>query len=609
MWLPSIAIVILLAAAPLFGHAISLSNGEATLRGEHLDFVLTMPMYEAAHTPNPDQAFLDHFRFSSRGQAARMTQKSCHADSAKSVYLCAAEYVFAAPVDRLDVECTLFQVTVPNHVHLLKAEYAGKRDQAVFDYSFTQATLRFRPPTMFETAVQQGFEGMMRAVGGPLQLLFLAALVLAARNRRELLLLGGMFLAGEIAATLLAGVYGWQLPVRFVEAAMALSIAYLAVEILFRPEAGGRALIAGVLGGFHGLSLYLVLAGTGFRPAYVLEGAALGEIAILGAFGAAFWMLRQRWVLTRAIQSAAGLLLVFGMAWFFLRMKNRYPSHTLFDLAGGPILWSTPMSSIRPYSGLVLVSVFAGMATAAAFVVLRTLSTPAVQAAQSTTPNVPLGRYSKPSAFGTLITSTSSASPDVKLGAAQVAQIAGKSLVTVIGYDAAENPIAQGPGYVYASSGLIITSYGAIRGASSVVVETAAGQELNVIALMGYNIGRDLAALAVLEGNLPALETGPGEIIQEGETVYAVGTALTIGPRRAVAGTDLIQTNAMVNSGTPVLNEHGRVIGIARRDATILPSHYIPDLLAERRVLSFEQLRQEVQNSQNSLPMVPQSHP
>ena len=83
-------------------------------------------------------------------------------------------------MDRLDVDCTLYEVTVPNHVHLMHAENAGKHDQAVFDYSFTQTSLRFRPPTVFEVAVQQGFEGMLRAVAGPVQLLFLAALVLAA---------------------------------------------------------------------------------------------------------------------------------------------------------------------------------------------------------------------------------------------------------------------------------------------------------------------------------------------------------------------------------------------------------------------------------------------
>lgn len=310
------------SGALLHAHVISMSNGEATVRGDHLDFVLSMPMYEAAHTPHPETTLLEHIRFLSRGETGRLIQKSCHEEPANGMYICAAEYSFPRAIEHLDVECTLYQVTVPNHVHLLRAQNGEKHDQAIFDYSFTQTTLRFRPPTRFEIAVQQGFEGMLRAVAGPVQLLFLAALVLAARGRRELALLAFMFLAGEAGTALLAGVLHWQPPVRFVEAAMALSIAYLSVEIIFLPEAGMRWLIAGILGGFHGLSLYLVLAGSGFRPAYVLGGAAISELSVIAVLGFGVWMLQRRWTITRLVQSSAALLLVFGMTWFFVRLRS-----------------------------------------------------------------------------------------------------------------------------------------------------------------------------------------------------------------------------------------------------------------------------------------------
>jgi hypothetical protein len=296
-----------------------MSNGEVTLHGDHLDFVLNMPMYEVAHTPHPETTLLDHIRFSNHGEAARVIRQSCHEEAASGVYVCAAEYTFSHAVDGLDVECTLYQATVPNHVHLLRAENAGKHDQAVFDYSFTQAALRFHPPTPFEMAVQQGFEGMLRAVAGPVQLLFLAALVLAGRGRRELLLLTVMFLAGEVVTALAAGALHWRPPVRFVEAAMALSIAYLAVEILLLPEAGLRWLIAGILGGFQGLSLYLVLSGSGFYPSYVLGGAAISQLTVIGTLAFCVWMLERRWELTRLVRSSAALLLVFGMTWFLWR--------------------------------------------------------------------------------------------------------------------------------------------------------------------------------------------------------------------------------------------------------------------------------------------------
>ena len=103
---------------------------------------------------------------------------------------------------------------------------------------------------------------------------------------------------------------------------MALSIAYLSVEILFLPEAGLRWLIAGILGGFHGLSLYLVLAGSGFRPSYVLGGAAISELTVIGILAAGMWMLERNWSISRLVRSSAALLLVFGMTWFFLRVRT-----------------------------------------------------------------------------------------------------------------------------------------------------------------------------------------------------------------------------------------------------------------------------------------------
>lgn len=302
-----------------------MSNGELTVRGDRLDFVLTLPLYEAPHAADPGQTLLDHLRFSIRGKTVRLQEKSCHEDAAQAKYVCVVEYALPQAVTAdgpfVDVDCTLYQVTVPNHVHLLRAENAGKHDQAVFDYSFTRATLRFRPPTPLEIAVQQSFEGVHRAIAGPLQLLFLAALVLAARTRRELLLLTGMFLLGEIAATLIAGQIPWQPQIRFVEAAMALSVAYLAVEILFLPEAGMRWLIAGALGSFHGLSLYLVLASSEFRAAYVLGGAILAEVAVIGLFGLAFWSLRSRWAVGGLVRVCATALLIFGLGWFVLRLR------------------------------------------------------------------------------------------------------------------------------------------------------------------------------------------------------------------------------------------------------------------------------------------------
>jgi hypothetical protein len=309
-----------LLACPAFAHVMSMSSGDLAIQGTHAHFEFRLPLYELSHVRDPEQSLFAHIRFASGGRPARLLSRACREEPPS--YVCAGDYEFAAPVDSLDVECTFYAVTVPNHVHLLRVENGGKRDQGIFDISFPRATLRFRPPTAAETAATQMGAGFLRALGGFVQVLFLAALVLAARSRRELLLLAAMFVAGQAASTLLVPLTRWQPPPRFVEAAAALTIAYLAVEILVLPRAGMRWLIVAVLGGFHGLYFELFLRTSGYRPLYVLAGAAFAEILLIALFGLLFSRIGRLAAALKPVPVSASLLFVFGMAWFLLRLKN-----------------------------------------------------------------------------------------------------------------------------------------------------------------------------------------------------------------------------------------------------------------------------------------------
>lgn len=312
------ACVLLAAAATLHAHVVSMSSGDIRITGTHAHYELRMPLYEIAHVRAPERELVAHIRFG----GATLVSSACHSDPAHDAYLCSADYTFASPIEKLDVDCTFPAITVPNHVHMLRAELDGKQDQAIFDSAFPRATLLFRPPTAVEIAVTQSAAGFARALGGAVPVLLLAALVLAARGPRELSAIAGMFVAGECAAAGVTARMLWQPAPRFVESAMALALAYLAVEILLFPDAGARWAIAGLLGGFQGLYFDLFIVNTGYRPEFVLAGAVAAQVSVLTVLALVLSRIGRLAKALQPVKVAAAGLLVFGMAWFFLRLRG-----------------------------------------------------------------------------------------------------------------------------------------------------------------------------------------------------------------------------------------------------------------------------------------------
>ena len=306
-------------AVPLAAHMVSMSSGEIRVEGNRAHYELRMPSYELVHVRDPERTLLEHVRFRSGGAWAKVSNTRCHPE--QDNYICEADYEFPSEVEGLTVECTLAAVTVPNHIHLLHAYRGDKTDQAVFDVSFTTADLRFRPPSAFETAVREFAAGFLRAAGGLAPLLFLASLVLAARSRRELFVLTGSFLAAEALACALVPHTSLSFSPRFVEAAAALTIAYLAFEIVVLPNSGMRWLVVGLLGLVHGTYFSMFLVKSGYHTATFLIGVSLAELLLLALFALIFAGLSRFSWTRRAVPVAASLLLTAGLVWFFVRLR------------------------------------------------------------------------------------------------------------------------------------------------------------------------------------------------------------------------------------------------------------------------------------------------
>ena len=301
-----------------------MSSADLEVKGTQAIYQLRMPLYELQHVPGPEKTLFDHLRLMSGGVQGSLVSKQCREDKEDGAFLCKAEYQWKEPVDDLEIVCTFHTVTVPNHVHLIRAVKADKTDQAVFDFSNQKALIRFRPPTLFEQWMTAMGSGMARAYSSAAAVLFLVCLALAARDRQELVWITLAFLMGEAISAVVIPLTPWNPAPRFIDAALALTIAYLAVEILSLPTAGQRWIVCGVLGAFHGLSYATYLTATGYDPMPVLLGVAIANLIAVGFF--AFLLSRVSRGLSEvapiASKVAASLLLLTGLIWFYQRLRG-----------------------------------------------------------------------------------------------------------------------------------------------------------------------------------------------------------------------------------------------------------------------------------------------
>ena len=155
----------------------------------------------------------------------------------------------------------------------------------------------------------------------------------------------------------------------------------------------------------------------------------------------------------------------------------------------------------------------------------------------------------------------------------------------------------NGSGVIWSADGAIITNAHVAR-ASRIRVQLWDGREFDAT-LVSRDTRRDLAELRISAANLPAASPADSSQVRPGELAIAIGNPLgfvgalttgvvhAVGPLRRFGSEPWVQADVRLapgNSGGPLADAHGRVIGIntmvAGSLALAVPSNAVTNFLA-----------------------------
>lgn len=178
-----------------------------------------------------------------------------------------------------------------------------------------------------------------------------------------------------------------------------------------------------------------------------------------------------------------------------------------------------------------------------------------------------------------------------------------------------------GSGFLINASGTIVTNLHVIRGLVTIRVALTNGDVYDRVTVRAYDERRDIAVIQVLAFGLPVLRLGDSDRVEQGDSVVLLGNPLglqgsastgIVSAIRQLDGFRVFQTDAAAspgNSGGPMLNERGEVVGILtfRFKAGeslnfVVPVNYARGLLLLDESLSLHQLAARLPSSTSGTP-------
>ena len=261
-----------------------------------------------------------------------------HTDGAYTVLRFSA--ACPAAIDVLSVDYRLFAEIDPQHKGLVKLAHDGLTSTAIFSPDSARQALSLASPgrwTQFSDYVKHGVWHIWIGFDHILFLLSLllpAVLMPAASKQAQTMraafidvvkVVTAFTLAHSLTLTL-ASLHVVSLPSRWVESAIAASVALAALNNLFPLFRGRRPQVAFIFGLIHGFGFAGVLADLGLpQSALVLSllgfnaGVELGQLAIVCVFVPFAFALRRTWFYRQLLSAGSALIVMIAAVWLVER--------------------------------------------------------------------------------------------------------------------------------------------------------------------------------------------------------------------------------------------------------------------------------------------------
>jgi hypothetical protein len=341
-----LAVLLLIPAAPLSAHPLNVGYAEITVHAREVVITLSLNLFELdlllALDSNLDArvdqeeleakraAILDYLRrkisVSIAGDELPMAAAPMgigRSTDGKALFEATLRFPSATPLTAFTIRSEPLTELGADHTMLAKITAEGRIEQFVFQPGVVYDR---RARGFWAHALQFLVVGVHHIFLGYDHVAFLLALLLMGGPLLNVVKIVTAFTLAHSVTLSLAALDLVTLPARLIEAGIALSIAYVALENLFFTTFDRRWLVSFVFGFVHGFGfanvlkeMHLPTSGLAASLLFFNVGVEVGQIVIVALVIPLLWALGRTPVYRTTIRLASLAIFSAGAFWFFQR--------------------------------------------------------------------------------------------------------------------------------------------------------------------------------------------------------------------------------------------------------------------------------------------------